>query len=253
MLRSHAFARLAGEAVRASSIQNGITHLTRHLSLTTKLGPVSGIANSIARSFATKVVKRKTTTKAKAKTAVKKKKTPTKSKTKAKAKAKKPIAKKKTPVRKRKVVKKKAVVKPKRKAPSERQKLLAVQTKARDEIKKLKETALLSTVPKQGSTSAWMVYVTEKLKGATGGPIAETMKTSAAEFKALSASELEVYFSIAPMSFYHNLTCFRYSVTTISPTRTRSPTKKPIAIGSRATLPNKSDSPTMPALSSSAG
>ena len=181
MLRCNAFARVV--AAGAASAAHNVT--TRTLTLTSRLAPVSRVTNSIARSFATKVVKRKSTTKAKAKTAVKKK-TPTK----AKPKAKKAAAKKKTPARKRKVVKKK-VVKPKKKVPTEKQKLAAVQTKARDEIKKLKETALLNTTPKLTAANAWTVFVSEKLKGSTVG-VTETMKAASAEFKALSASELEV-------------------------------------------------------------
>jgi hypothetical protein len=191
MLRCNAFVRVAAGAVQASSTQH-VAHLTRtlnHLSLSSKLAPVSGITHSIARSFATKVVKRKTTTKVKAKTAVKKKKAPTKTK----AKAKKPAAKKKkTPVRKRKAVKKKVVVKPKKKAPTEKQKLAAVATKARDELKKLKETALLHTAPKAKADNAWTIFVSEKMKAANGAAVTEVMKAASAEFKALSASELEV-------------------------------------------------------------
>lgn len=197
MLRCNAFARVAAGAVHASSTQH-VAHLTRalnHLSVSSKLRPVSGISKSIARSFATKVVKRKTTTIAKAKTAVKKK-TPTK--TKAKAKAKKPVAKKsatkkKTPVRK-KVVKKKVVAKPKKKVPTEQQKITAAKVKTRVEITKLKETALLGTAPKPKPENAWVIFVSGKIKGNAGsGGVTQVMKTAGVEYKALAASELEVY------------------------------------------------------------
>jgi outer membrane biosynthesis protein TonB len=195
MLRYNALVRVAAGAVQASSTQH-VAHLTRtlnHLSLSSKLAPASTFTNSIARSFATKVVKRKTATKVKTKTAVKKK-TPTETK-----------AKKKAPVRKRKVVVKKKKAAPKKKVVTEKQKLAAQQTKARDEIKKLKETALLHTVPKEKASGAWTVFAGEKLKGSPGG-VTEVMKAASIEFKALSASELEVYYCKAHNFGHQSLT-----------------------------------------------
>jgi hypothetical protein len=94
------------------------------------------------------------------------------------------------------VKKKKVVAKPKKKVPTEKQKLAAVEAKARDELKKLKETALLHTAPKAKAESAWTIYVSEKMKGTTGATVTDVMKAASAEFKAFSASELEVYFCI---------------------------------------------------------
>lgn len=192
MLRCNALTRVAAGAVQASSNQH-VAHLTRtlnHLSFTSKLAPVTGISNPIARSFATKVVKKIPTTKtrAKPKTAVKKK-TPAKTAVKAKT----PVAKKKAPARK-KVVKKKVVVKPKKKVPTEAQKIKAARAKALDEIANLKKTALYGAAPKPLPDTAWTTFISEKSKG-THMIASESMKTSAAEYKTLAASQLEVYYS----------------------------------------------------------
>lgn len=188
MLRCNALTRVAAGAVQASSSKHvAHTRSLNHLSLSSKLAPVSGISNSIARSFATKVVKKKTATKAKAKTPVKKK---TPAKPAAKAKAKTPVAKKKAPIRK-KVVKKKVVAKPKKKVPTEAQKAKAAKVKAQDEVTNLKKTALIGTAPKTLPDNAWTVFVTEKAKG-THAVATGLIKATSGEYKALTASELEV-------------------------------------------------------------
>jgi hypothetical protein len=185
MLRSNAFARVVAGAVQAPSTHS-VSHLTRtfqRLSLAPRLNSRGAITHSLSRAFATKIVKRKLTKK---KTAAASKSRPT---------AKKPAPKKKkTPARpKRKAVKKKVVVKPKRKVPTEKQKVTAAKKKERDELKKLKETALLTTAPKQKAASAWNVYVSEALGGSTGR-VTGAIKETSTKFKTLSASELEVRF-----------------------------------------------------------
>ncbi|TID21495.1 hypothetical protein E6O75_ATG04890 [Venturia nashicola] len=200
MLRYNAFTRVAAGAVQASSSKH-VVHLTRtlhHLSLSSKLAPVSALSGTMARSFATKVVKKKTTIKAKAKTPVKKKKTPAKPA----AKAKKSPAKKKkkTPVRKKAVKKKKKVAakpkKPKKRVLTEAQKAKAAKTKALNQIKDLKKTALLGTLPKIAPETAWTVFVSEKSKG-THGIATGIMKATSEQYKALTASELEHYNHVA--------------------------------------------------------
>ncbi|KAE9986606.1 hypothetical protein EG328_005215 [Venturia inaequalis] len=192
MLRCNALTRVAAGAAQAASGKH-VAHLTRslnHLSLSSKLAPVSRLSNPIARSFATKVVKKKTTTKAKAKTPVKKK-TPAKPA----AKAKSPAVKKKAPVRK-KIVKKKVVAKPKKKVPTEAQKAKAARAKVLGEITKLKKTALIGTTPKLAPETAWTLFVSEKAKG-TRFEASGTMKAIAGEYKELTSSELEHYNHIA--------------------------------------------------------
>lgn len=189
MLRCNVLSRAASGAVQASSSKH-VAHLTRtlnHLSLSSKLAPFSALFNATARSFATKVVKKKTATKSKAKTPIKKK-TPAK---KPAAKAKSPAAKRKAPVRK-KVVKKKVVAKPKKKVPTEAQKARVAKAKALHEITQLKKTALIGTAPKLVPDNAWTAFVSEKLKG-THAAATEGMKAHSGEYKALTASELEVH------------------------------------------------------------
>ncbi|QDS74335.1 hypothetical protein FKW77_004505 [Venturia effusa] len=199
MLRCNALTRVAAGAVQASSNKH-VAHLTRtlnHLSLSSKLAPVSVCSNPLARTFATKVVKKKPATKARAKTPAKKKtaaKPAAKTKSKAKSKTKAPAAKKKAPARKA-VKKKKVVAKPKKKVPSEAQKLKASNAKAKAEITNLKKTALIGTAPKFLPDSAWTVFVAEKATGSSSAR--DRMKDASAEYKALSAPELEHYNHIA--------------------------------------------------------
>lgn len=86
--------------------------------------------------------------------------------------------------------KKKVAAKPKKRVLSEKQKLAAVKKKEREELKELKDTALMKTEPKKRPDSAYRLFVTEN--AAKGVNAAQHMKETAAKFKELSAGELEV-------------------------------------------------------------
>jgi len=77
--------------------------------------------------------------------------------------------------------------------PTEKQKQAAAKKKERDELKELKEAALMHTEPKKKPDSAYRVFVTENIS--KGTKASEHMKEVAAKFKTLSAAELEVFFA----------------------------------------------------------
>jgi hypothetical protein len=77
---------------------------------------------------------------------------------------------------------------------TEKQKAASAKKKEREELKELKETALMATEPKKKPESAYKVFVTQNiLKGVKA---TEHMKEAAAKFKTLSAAELEVRLSL---------------------------------------------------------
>jgi len=77
---------------------------------------------------------------------------------------------------------------PKKKVPSERQVLLAAKKKQRDELKLLKEQALVE--PKAKPDTAFFVYHTERTS--PGTPLTQNMKDRSEKYKALTPSEREV-------------------------------------------------------------
>jgi hypothetical protein len=194
MLRCSAVARVAAGAAKLST--HDVPPLRRALHSLALPPPLthSSIGLSISRSFtralATGPVKVRTTkgtartTKTRVKAAPAKK---VKAKGRPKAKKKVVAKKKAAPKKKKKVAVKKAA--PKRKIPTERQKTLAQRKKERDTLKALKVTALEE--PKSKPDNAWVVFMSEFTKEGTG-PVTTKIKEAATNFKALSASELEV-------------------------------------------------------------
>lgn len=85
---------------------------------------------------------------------------------------------------------KKAAAKPKKKVPTAKQKQAAAKKREREELKELKETALMHTEPKKKPDSAYRVFVTENMN--KGVKASEHIKEVASKFKTLSAAELEV-------------------------------------------------------------
>ena len=87
---------------------------------------------------------------------------------------------------------KKAAAKPKprKKVPNEKQKAAAAKKKERDELKQLKEKTLMHTEPKKKPDNVWTVFYSQHQS--TGGKVAERSRAASAQFKALSATELEV-------------------------------------------------------------
>lgn len=183
MLRCSALAR-AG--LRPSKYQQQVTrtidqlastHISTSISATSSL---SRIWKPTFRAYATAVAKKKPAAR---------KPAPKKATTK-KTTAKKPATRKKVVAKKK--PKKKAVKKPapkKKKVLSERQKGLIEKKMARDSLAALKVTALAE--PKGKPETAWVLFFSEKAKGASG-KIVDAVKAAAAEFKNLSPAELEV-------------------------------------------------------------
>lgn len=114
------------------------------------------------------------------------KKTTPKAVPKAKSQAKPRIKPKPKPAKKKKA-KAKAKPKPKVKKPK---KVLTEEQKIALTKKKLKETALKS--PPGIPQSTWVVFVSEKLKGATGNNLGGLTKAASAEYKKLTPERLEV-------------------------------------------------------------
>ena len=85
----------------------------------------------------------------------------------------------------------KAKKRPSKRVPSEKTRARQVAKKKRDDITKLKETALLSSEPKTTSSNAWMVLIAEHVRGEKGD-VAARFKDAAAKFRNLSPSEREV-------------------------------------------------------------
>lgn len=73
---------------------------------------------------------------------------------------------------------------------TEKQKAAAAKKREREELKELKETALMATEPKKKPESAYKVFVTQNIP--KGVKATEHMKEAAAKFKTLSAADLEV-------------------------------------------------------------
>ena len=98
---------------------------------------------------------------------------------------------------------KKVAAKLKKKVPTEKQKQAAAKKKEREELKELKETALMHTEPKKKPDSAYRVFVTENMN--KGVKASEHMKEVASKFKTLSAAELEVrskpFYSFSTIAF----------------------------------------------------
>lgn len=74
--------------------------------------------------------------------------------------------------------------------PTEKQKAAAAKRKEREELKELKDTALMATEPRKKPESAYKVFVTQNIP--KGTKASEHLKETAAKFKTLSAAELEV-------------------------------------------------------------
>jgi hypothetical protein len=91
---------------------------------------------------------------------------------------------------KKAAAKAKAKAKPRKKVPTEKQKAAAAKRKERDELKQLKEKALMHTEPKKKPDNAWTVFYSQQ--HSTGGKVAERARAASAQFKELSATELEV-------------------------------------------------------------
>jgi len=163
------------------------------------------ITSLLNRSYATKPVSRpKAHT---GRTTAASKRTPTTSATKA---AKKPAPKKTTPKAKptvkskakprikakpkpKKKAKAKPKPKPKRKVLTDAQKTAKADKKKKENIKKLRETAL--TPPHGTPASAWSVLLAETVKapgGAAAGALGATSKAASTKFRQLTPEQLEV-------------------------------------------------------------
>jgi len=102
----------------------------------------------------------------------------------------KPTSAKRTPKKAAAKAKAKAKAKPRKKVPTEKQKAAAAKKKERDELKQLKEKTMMHTEPKKKPDNAWTVFYTQQQS--TSGKIAERARAASAQFKVLSAAELEV-------------------------------------------------------------
>lgn len=140
---------------------------------------------------------------------------------------------------------------------------LTPEEKAKAEVKELKERALLKE-PRKSPDTAWKVYVSQELKGASvGQDLAGSTRAVSERFKNLSTSELEVRQDSSlpnpriPTVSTHSrrrtpLTLEKHRASNPPRTPTAPPTPSTTRPGWSPTTPPRSATPTSPALPSAA-
>lgn len=104
--------------------------------------------------------------------------------------------------------------------------------KAKAEVRELKARALLKEEPKKVPDTAWKVYVSQELKGASvGQDLAGSTKAVSEKFKNLSSSELETLQSTADTNRASNASHYKIWVETYTPAQVRDANLARAALG----------------------
>ncbi|KAJ4296525.1 hypothetical protein N0V90_006570 [Kalmusia sp. IMI 367209] len=199
MLARGALCRLAADVPKTSTHDLPRISQLLHTSLFSRSATSRSTLSAIARAYNATVLERRRAYATKSATQPTAKVKSDVKKAAAKKPAKKPAAKKaasKKPKRKTVAKKKKAV--PKKAAKKKVKKVLTPEEKEAQTIKDLKKRALRP--PTLGRASAWVVFASESVKGASAHSVVEcqqAIKVAASKFKTLTPAEKEHYNHLA--------------------------------------------------------